>query len=263
MILFYGRAGLVSMGGPHSNHLFSLAGLCRELGIPLTVLIRESYPGQESYILDILQDWGVAIVRLPSEAYAPWRDKGYELCAEKFPGAVWIPEGGSIAGTNDAFEKIATEMYGQGLTADDWLVLPAGTGGTFAGLFPWLDVKQKVLLINAVPGYPLKRALEERLGNELPDHIGIAETGDYGRFGKLRLELYNFAQEWQNQFGIPLDPVYTTRMFYSLWSALRSGEFSEGTQFFCLHTGGHAGARSWERLNGKLFTPVGIRPDIG
>lgn len=255
--------GIVSMGGPHSNHLFSLAGLCYEQGIPLRLMVRNGYLDEATYILQILREWGSELTYVDREAYRRWRDRGEEMCQSVYPGALWVPEGGSFGELNEGFIQLANECVAQGLDQGSTLVLPTGTGGTAAGLLAALPPEQSVLLINAVPGFPLEARLREWLpGERFNSNLKILSTRSLGRFGTVKTELREFAWHWQEKFSIPLDPIYTSRMMYMLWQQLKSGGSNPKKPMICLHTGGHAGAFSWEQAYGVPFSPAGIRPDI-
>lgn len=255
--------GLVSMGGPHSNHIFSLAGLCREWGIPLRVIVRKGYLKDETFILRIVSEWGSELSNVSREDYRQWRERGQEMCQSFFPGAMWVPEGGSFGEVNESFVQLAKECMVQGLDQETTLVLPTGTGGTASGLLAALPMEQSVLLINAVPGFPLEHRLREWLPAErFNDKLTIWSTRSLGRFGKVESGLLKFAWDWQEKFSIPLDPVYTSRMMFMLWQHMKPGGLDPGNKMICLHTGGHAGSLSWEQAFNMPFTPVGIRPDI-
>lgn len=255
--------GLVSMGGPHSNHVFSLAGLCHELGIPLRVVVRKGYLDDETFILQIVRSWGTELVFVDREDYRHWRDGGEGMCQSIYPETMWVPEGGSFGQINEGFVQLANECITQGLDQKTTLVIPTGTGGTAAGLLAALPQEQNVVLINAVPGFPLEDRLRQWLPAErFNDSLKIWSTRTLGRFGKSGTELREFAWRWQNKFSIPLDPVYTSRMMYMLWQHMKPGGMDPGNKMICLHTGGHAGTLSWEKAYGMQFSPVGIRPDI-
>lgn len=253
----------VSMGGPHSNHLFSLAGLCHEQNISLQVLVRQGYLEHETYILQMVRAWGAELIYVDREEFRRWRDHGAEICRSQYPGAFWVPEGGSFGEVNEAFIQLVQECVWQGLDEESTLLIPTGTGGTAAGILMALAPDQKVILINSVPGFPLEQRLREWLpAGRFNENIRIWSTRALGRFGTVRVNLLDFSGHWQAQFSIPLDPVYTSRMMYLLWQHLDQGDQDLGKKIICLHTGGHAGARSWEQAYGLEFTPPGIRPDI-
>lgn len=257
------QKGIVSMGGPHSNHAFSLAGLCKELNIPLRILVR-GYPGSaSSYILRQLQSWGIILERIDHENFRSWREDGRNMCEFTYPGALWIPEGGSRPGTNAAFGRVVREIAEDGFLASDPIIIPTGTGGTLSGLLPWLPPGQKIIGVNCVPGFPVLDQVANLAGPISEKHVTIWETNDFGRFGKTSETLIRFAYDWQSRHGIPLDPIYTARLFSELWERISRGEFETGNRLLVLHTGGMAGAISWEEKNGKNFIPPGIHPYTG
>lgn len=255
--------GVISMGGPHSNHLFSLAGLCHELKVPLTVIVRGERPLAPTYVIRQLEKWGTELRFVSRDEFRDWRENGASM-ASRVSDAIWLPEGGGDGKTNDAFKNLMEEWYEQGLRKEDHLVLASGTGGTLAGLVPHIEKGQHILLINAVPNFPVTINLEKWCGEKLSGlNIEILETSGLGRFGTVTDDLVKFAWNWQSENRIPLDPIYTARIFFTIWQLLKDqrGTFS-GKRLSVLHTGGMAGAFSWEHKTGMEFIPRDIRPDI-
>ena len=62
--------------------------------------------------------------------------------------------------------------------------------------------------------------------------------------GKL-LFLRQFCQDFSAETGIPVEPVYTGKMFYALHKLALAGHFQPGEQVVALHTGGLQGARGF------------------
>ena len=255
--------GVISMGGPHSNHLFSLAGLCFEKGIPLKVIMRGERPGEPSYVVSQIEEWGGELHYVSRDEFRSWREKG-DILAGRMTNALWVPEGGSDGSTNDAFRYLINEWYEQGLETDHYLVLASGTGGTISGMIPHFQEGQKLMVINAVPGFPIMEQIRKNCGKEVSNiQIDVVETNDLGRFGKVSGDISEFAWNWQKDYGVPLDPIYTSRIFYMLWqSLLNNPDKYNGTSFQVLHTGGMAGALSWEHKNERMFIPPEIRQGI-
>ena len=54
----------------------------------------------------------------------------------------------------------------------------------------------------------------------------------------MSLDLWQFAANFQRQFGFALDPVYNAKMAYGLWDLIRQGRFRPGTRILMYHTGG-------------------------
>jgi 1-aminocyclopropane-1-carboxylate deaminase len=67
----------------------------------------------------------------------------------------------------------------------------------------------------------------------------------FGGYAKLKPELLEFVERFQNQTGIPLDPIYTGKMMFGIYDLIKSGYFENGSTILALHTGGLQG---WEGM---------------
>ncbi|MDX5419435.1 MAG: 1-aminocyclopropane-1-carboxylate deaminase/D-cysteine desulfhydrase, partial [Hymenobacteraceae bacterium] len=71
----------------------------------------------------------------------------------------------------------------------------------------------------------------------------------FGGYAKVKPELLEFIREFQQQHGVPLEPVYTGKMFYGLIDLIRKGYFPRGSRIVAIHTGGLQGNAGFrERL---------------
>jgi 1-aminocyclopropane-1-carboxylate deaminase len=57
---------------------------------------------------------------------------------------------------------------------------------------------------------------------------------------------------FKRDFKIPLDPVYTGKMFYGVWELIKKDYFREGSSVVIIHTGGLQGIEGMnERTKNK------------
>ena len=52
-----------------------------------------------------------------------------------------------------------------------------------------------------------------------------------------------FCAEFEHQTQIPIEPVYSGKLFYALYQLTINGYFPIGSRVLALHTGGLQGAR--------------------
>lgn len=254
--------GIVSMGGAHSNHLYALCALCNEYDIPVTVIVRKPFSTRKSYILYKIDSLRVKVHFVDSTQFRAWRENGKHLADRYFPGCFWVHEGGTEWKANPAFKYLVDHWLQQGLGPGDTIVIPTGTGGTAVGILELLPKHIKGVLINCVPGYPLEKILRDKLPKyALQREVTVISSSDIGKFGKVPNELHDFAYQWQLKHGIPIDPIYHARALKLLISTVMKETDNSSTNFHYLHTGGHAGRKSWEMANGITFTPPEILPD--
>jgi 1-aminocyclopropane-1-carboxylate deaminase len=63
----------------------------------------------------------------------------------------------------------------------------------------------------------------------------------FGGYAKANDELLLFSQQFTHEYGIPLDYVYTAKMFYGVMDLLQQGFFCKGDSLLLVHTGGLQG----------------------
>lgn len=63
-------------------------------------------------------------------------------------------------------------------------------------------------------------------------------------FARVDAELAGFMAQFSGRSGVPLDPVYTGKLFHGLHTLVGEGRFPPGTRVLALHTGGLQGARA-------------------
>ena len=59
-----------------------------------------------------------------------------------------------------------------------------------------------------------------------------------GGYAKTTSELIAFCRHFHSQTNIPVEPVYTGKMFFGLDDLIKKGEFKSGSKVLAIHTGG-------------------------
>src|SRR5580704_14023763 len=87
---------VLSFGGAYSNHLIALACAAKKLGIPSIGIIRGERPRKLSPTLQNAEKYGMQQLFTTRENYRIKHEPAFLKDLEKqFPGAIFIPEGGS------------------------------------------------------------------------------------------------------------------------------------------------------------------------
>ena len=60
----------------------------------------------------------------------------------------------------------------------------------------------------------------------------------FGGFAKSTPELKKFAISFSEETGIPIEPVYTAKMFFGIFDLIKKDFFKRGSVLMALHTGG-------------------------
>ena len=242
--------GLISLGGPHSNHLHALAAAGRRFGFATVGLMR-GVEQRTPTVLDLLE-YGMTLHWL---GYGGYRDRHREgfwtPWLQRYPGYRCVPEGGGgLAGALGCVPLVAqldAKLPELGWKDHHGWWLATGTGTTLAGLVIGERGRRPVYGAMAGPpshGVPLQveRLLDESREPNCRNYRLIdASRAGFGRFDS---ELLEFMAEVESASGVPLEPVYTAKAMMALRRHTEAGYFARGTRLVFVHTGGLQGRRA-------------------
>lgn len=241
---------LVTFGGAWSNHLHALAAAGQENGFQTVGIVRGERPPQPSAMLRDAERWGMQLVYVPRSEYALRNDPVYlERLTRQFGPCHIIPEGGAntagVRGCMDIVNYLPPETLGGGK-----MVLAVGTGTTLAGLVAGSGNGREVIGISVLKGArglerDIECALEPFAQRDFaPWHI--CHDFHCGGYARVSPELREFIEEFERIHGIPLDPVYTGKMLFAIYSRLRDNRWHG--PITAIHTGGLQGRRGFPWL---------------
>lgn len=241
------RVRLVSMGGPWSNHLHALAHAAAQLGHASLALVRG--PEQASACLDDCRALGMQVRLVDRDDYRRLRDEGgyWRNFAEGADAldCVWLPEGGSAP---EALRGVA-ELVDELPFVPDSLMVACGTGATLAGLAAGLRGRGRAVGVAALKNADYLRAeiagLLQRAGYPAYDNIELLTGYHQGGYAKAPPALLEFCLALQAETGLPLEPVYTGKLFFAVKHLAAQGYFRPGERVVAVHTGGLQGARGF------------------
>ncbi len=239
--------GVFTFGGAFSNHLVATASACNQLGLKSIGFVR----GNELTInsndtLKRCYELGMELRFLSREEYALRNDKQYihEIQSENL-GFYPIPEGGAnylgVIGCQEIVKEIEIEI--------DHLFIAQGTTTTSCGVLMGKHSHTQLHVIPVLKGFHSKETmvdilkyalLDEDYANELVDDVIVHSEYHFGGYGKYSDELIHFIKDIYSGYQLPLDFVYTGKVFYGMLEELRSGNFDNQTVVF-IHTGGLQG----------------------
>ena len=262
-----GATCLITCGGVQSNHCRATAALAAQLGLRCVLLLRGEKPGnpKSNYFLDQL--FGAETFFLTPEQYYEGMAELRLSMEQQIRGlggkAYFIPEGGTGAlgsfGYAQAFAEVEEQF--------DSIVVANGSGGTQAGLVlgkllagredvrilgvnVCYDEKEtfrrtKDALWQAIEQYKIPLSFHAKDIEILPGYLGRG----YALTTKDELA---FLKKIASLEGILLDPVYTGKAFFALYSEAKKNPEFFGKKVLFIHTGGAFGLfRSdpeWEDL---------------
>ena len=241
-----GHDTLLSFGGAFSNHIAAVARAGKEFGFRTIGIIRgeelEANPQANPTLGRAIQD-GMQLKFVSRKQYREKTESDFHVALYREYGRFYLlPEGGTNALAVKGCEEILKaedERY-------DVICCSTATGGTLAGIINSSDNRQKVI------GFPSLKAdfIKKDICSFVSKSNWYLEDGyHFGGYAKINETLVAFINNFHLVTGVPLDPVYTGKMFYGLLDMVRRKKFIPGTSILAIHSGGLQGT---EGMNRKL-----------
>lgn len=230
---------LITLGGGFSNHIAATAAAGKYFHFNTIGVIRgeELNASKNTTLLKAAKD-GMRFHFVDRETYKKLsRNPSLMLSYES--NAYVLPEGGTnkeaIAGCKEMIAGIE-EHY-------DQVAVPIGTGGTFAGILDALQGENKLLGFSALKGAWIEKSIHEllRIYGIKYTNFEVFSDDKFGGYGRFNQDLLQFILDFNQQFGILLDPIYTAKLFYSVWDMIKNEQIARGTRLLIIHTGGLQG----------------------
>lgn len=256
---------LITCGGIQSNHARATVAVAAKLGISSHLVLRgeEQDVAEGNLFLDKM--FGSKITFVSQEEYSNNRNQIMEdikvsLGKEGLKGYI-LPEGASNVigsfGYINAYDEILNQEKELGVEFDA-IVMSVGSGGTYAGLFfgNLLRKKNKSIIGFSIYGEEEHfKTIAAKLVIDIGNYTGeiypitkedIIATDEYLGlgYGKSTKEEIQFIRKFAMEEGIILDPVYTGKAMYGLYTEINSGNMKKYNNILFIHTGGMFG---WTR----------------
>ena len=233
-----GTETVLTFGGAYSNHIYATAAAAKELGFKSIGIIRGEETLPLNSTLAFAKACGMELHYFSRESYRHKSEKDFIADLHKTFGNFYlIPEGG----TNELAVKGCAE-FGRMLSDEiefDYVCLAVGTGGTMAGLIEGLDESKRVI------GFPVLKGatfLEEEIRRYTSkQHWQLMYDYHFGGYAKTTSALMKFLSDFENEYHIPLDPVYTAKMMFGVFDLVDRKFFPAGSRILIVHTGGLQG----------------------
>ncbi|MEH2284016.1 MAG: pyridoxal-phosphate dependent enzyme [Nostoc sp.] len=246
---------LLTFGGAYSNHIYATAAAGNLFGFRTIGVIRGEERLPLNPTLNFAVQQGMQIVYLNREMYRQRNTPALqEYLRQSFGEVFIIPEGGSnLNGVRGCTEIVGNAMPTAGYAyAFDRICVACGTATTLAGIALSLDQRQRAIAFPVLKnGAFLAQEIESLLTNYLASDLSSPYSSpadwelvcDYhfGGYAKVNDELLLFSQQFTQEHGVPLDYVYTAKMFYGVMDLLKQEFFAKGDRLLLIHTGGLQG----------------------
>lgn len=256
-----GAKGLISLGGPHSNHLHALAAAGKRLRLATVGLLR----GVEhtTPTIEDLQAFGMQLHWL---GYGGYRERHrpdfFQSWLQRYAGYYCVPEGGGglpgALGCMPLVEHVRSQLPSVGWEDYDAWWLAAGTGTTLAGLLIGELLQGSRRRVYGALAGPAVHGVEENVGLLLGE-AGLVKEGyrlidaSRGGFGRFDAALARFMCDAEHDSGLPLEPVYTAKAMMALRLCVQAGDVARGARIIFVHTGGLQGRRASQAALDKLL----------
>jgi 1-aminocyclopropane-1-carboxylate deaminase len=236
---------LVTFGGAYSNHIVATACAGKESGIKTIGIIRgEELNEKANSALRFATECGMKLIFVSRDEYSNVKkledggsrlDKLLKSSNIHLPTSTFyfLPEGGS----NDLAVKGCSEIIDDVDTDFDYICCACGTGATFAGIINGINNNQKAIGIAVLKGgqfiaHEIKKWTGERTNFQLMDEY------HFGGYAKSTRQLEDFCNSIIETTHIPIEPVYTGKLFFGIYDLIQKNFFPEHKTIVIVHTGG-------------------------
>jgi 1-aminocyclopropane-1-carboxylate deaminase len=249
---------LLTFGGAWSNHIYATAAAGKHFGFKTIGLIRGEKHTPLNDTLSFAEACGMQLHYLDRLQYRRKNEPAYEeKLKQQFANPYILPEGGS----NSLAVKGCAEIVKEIDIPFDVICCASGTGATLAGIISAITAEQ-------TPDLPAQEKLAigfsalkggEFLAAEVSAYLNAADQCTagtainwriesryhFGGYARINDQLIQFMHQFETQYGITLDAVYTGKMFYGLFDLIKSGTFKPGTTIIAVHSGGLQGNKGF------------------
>lgn len=216
---------LITIGGNYSNYLYACSFIPELFLKKLVVIVKGHEPKIYGYTLEHLKEKGVCLHFYPRKKIKNDFNEIVHSLQNLYPKSMFIPEGG----TNEwAFEGFK-DLIGPEIENFDTVCVPVGTLGTYSGIAHYLSDSRKL------------RGYAAHLDFSLQSQGNIIYDYSFGGFAKMTNELRSFANAFEYNYKIQLDPIYTSKMMYGIIQDLKKGILHSDQKIIAIHTGGLQG----------------------
>lgn len=226
---------VLTFGGAYSNHLLAIAHACHFYQIKCVGIVRGERPSVPNARLQKMTTLGMHLEFVSRDTYRVKTSQEFltELRLQ-FNNPFIIPEGGTNALAVEGCSEWAAEIL---KTDFDYLLLAVGTGGSMAGLVQGFAGNRNIIGIPVLKGGAFLTSEIERLIGAGFSNWQLLTDYHFGGYAKSTPALNNFIESMQHE-GLPLEPVYSGKMFWATCDLIKKGFFKPGSRILVVHTGG-------------------------
>jgi 1-aminocyclopropane-1-carboxylate deaminase len=231
--IFQKKENIITFGGAYSNHIAATAKACNLTKIRSVGYIRGEDLSSTNPTLSYAKQLGMELIFLTREDYRKKNEPEFlSSISMKHPNSYIVPEGGN----NELGEKGCEEILDQNTNQYSHIFCAYGTGCTFHGLAKSLKPNQFLTGINVLNNQAETYAKNAIINNDF----------HFGGYAKYHTELIDFKTKFEKEYNIALDYVYTSKLFYAVFDAIKKNKFSSENKLLIIHSGGLQGNKGFE-----------------
>ena len=239
-----GYKTILSFGGAYSNHIHALSAACKGNAFKSIGIIRGDEIRPLNHTLQFAEDHGMELHWISRGDYRKKDDPEFiDKLKEQFGDFYLVPEGG----TNDLAIKGTSEIIPEIEMDFDYICTGVGTGGTIAGLIKSCPPQSKVLGFSALKGDFIIKEVHDLLPTHINCSYSVNTDFHFGGYAKVKLELWEFIDDFKSQTDIQLEPIYNGKMVFGIKALCEQGFFIAGQTIIALHTGGLQGLAGFDK----------------
>lgn len=239
---------LVTFGGAFSNHIYATAAAADRAGIASVGIIRGEYD-QHNPTLAYARSLGMQLYFVNRSAYREKeRSKAVQKIILSIDRPYIIPEGGSNTLAKKGLAELAEEINA---TDSNIVLVSAGTGMTAAGILDHLAVDKELWVFSSIKSDHLRDEILDLCNTDRRHQFRMITDQHYGGYGKAPLELIQSINEFREETGIAVDPIYNGKLVCGLIEMIVQKQIDASKKYLWIHTGGLQGISAYNYMAAK------------
>lgn len=224
---------IITFGGAFSNHIAATAVACKLEGLKSIGIIRGEETSSGNPTLSLTKQNGMELLFVNRDEYSQKTDGGYlQRLRYMYPEAYVVPEGGD----NHLGQKGCEEIVTNEMSEYSTIFCAYGTGTTFKGISKSLLPSQHLFGVNVLK-YQAESAEPQ---------TSVLNEYHFGGYAKHTDELLDFKAWFEKEYQIPLDYVYTVKLFYAAFDLMNQDKLDKQKPLLIIHSGGLQGNKGYE-----------------
>lgn len=247
------KEGIATFGGAYSNHIAATASAGNRAGLKTIGFIRTHQIDLMNPTLAKAQDNGMKLVPLSRLEYKNRQDPQFiNQLQHQYPDYFFVPEGGSNDLSEPGIKELAEECLVQ--EGYHYIATPIGSGGTINGLISAMP-NMPLIGVVAVNDTPILDSISSRFNKTSIIHTDAL----FGGYAKFNDDLIDFCLDFFKQTSIPIEPIYSGKMFYALCHQRDLLGLTDNDIVLAIHTGGLQGLEGFiqrKLINSQQWEPI-------